>query len=506
MRDYKIPTLNINKFSGKEFCCFSFSARDYRRLLLKNSNTMQLKNLLEKKEKVGKEIGSESYMPKSKHRFLKTVNLSNNFVLDETNIEYCKPENKIFAKKNEILIAKDGGGNGLGETCIYQYDNIDNLDSLSAGIIAIKVKEEKRNYVFGFLKSQHFKDFVDLNTAQGSTIRHSKLVSLDYQIPFPTKNNNPNPENIEKLVSLIVQNIINKEEQIKAKNKQIDYLIEKELEENQKEDSFKYAYPRIGEIKEKIFRLDSGLHEKQVKEIDFEINNFSLGFFYISDFFNYCRGQNLQVSQIGESFYSDTPKDNFYRMFTNVEMQNDRTISGYRWLGNKNKLTTLPDNTVMLAADGMIVGRAFFYDSMDNTITNIHPWIITAKDNNYPIFKRVFLCLFLSYLKNIGYLEKIKDKSNGGGLKKEHLNKWIKIPNFPEQKQQEIAKLYYNKVDRNINSNLENYLEKEKLRNQEIGIFQLNMEIFTLREYLEKLVYKIVMEEEIKIEEYLEYI
>ena len=63
----------------------------------------------------------------------------------------------------------------------------------------------------------------------------------------------------------------------------------------------------------------------------------------------------------------------------------------------------------MLAADGMIVGRAFFYDSMDNTITNIHPWIITAKDNNYPIFKRVFLCLFLSYLKNIGYLEKIKD-------------------------------------------------------------------------------------------------
>jgi len=43
-------------------------------------------------------------------------------------------------------------------------------------------------------------------------------------------------------------------------------------------------------------------------------------------------------------------------------------------------------------------------------------------------------------------------------------------------------------------------LEKEKARNEKLGIFQLNMEIFDLRETLENLVYKIVMEEKIKIE------
>ncbi|MFA5879218.1 MAG: hypothetical protein WC860_03490 [Candidatus Margulisiibacteriota bacterium] len=505
MKSYAIPVTAISKFSNKDFSLYSFSARDYRKLLLENKNTVKLKGLLEHKEKVGKEIGSEAYMDKSKYKFLKTVNISSNFLLEESSIEYCKPENKVFPKKNEILIAKDGGGNGLGEVTLYPYENKENTDSLSAGIIAIKIQEAKRNYVLGFLKSQHFKDFVDLNTAQGSTIRHSKLVALEYEIPFPTTANHPNPEKVEALVSLIVQNIIDKEEQIKLKNKQIDELIEKELKENQKEGSFKYAYPRISEIREET-RLDSGLYEKSVKEIDFEINNFSLGFFYISDFFNYCRGQNLQISQIGESYYSDIPKHNFYRMFTNVEMQDDRTISGYRWLGNKNKLTTLPDNTVMLAADGMIVGRSFFYDKMENTITNIHPWIITAKQDSYPIFKRVYLSLFLSYLKNIGYLEKIKDKSNGGGLKKEHLDKWIKIPNFPDFKQQKIANLYYNKLDKNINLTLENYLEKEKARNQETGIFQLNMKIFKLRENLENLVHKIVMEEQIKIEEYLEYV
>lgn len=498
MKSYAIPVTTTHKFSNKEFNLCSFSARDYRKLLLENKNTVKLKNLLEHKEKVGKEIGSEAYMSNSKYRFLKTVNISSNFTLEEVSIEYCKPKNKVFPKINEILIAKDGGGSGLGEVTLYPYENKENTDSLSAGIIAIKIKEEKRNYALGFLKSQHFKDFVDLNTAQGSTIRHSKLIALDYEIPFPTAANHTNPEQVENLVSFIVQNIIDKEEQIKLKNKQVDELIEKELTENQKAGSFGYSYPRISEIKEKG-RIDSGLYGEKVRNIDLQISNYNNGWLNITNNFNYCRGQNLQVSQIGESFYSNTKKNNFYRMFTNVEMQDDRTISGYRWLGNKNKLTTLSENTIMLAADGMIVGRSFFFDKMENTITNIHPWIITAKKKDYPIYKRVFLSLFLSYLKNVGYLEKIKDKSNGGGLKKGHLNKYIKYPNFPESKQQEISKLYYNPLDKNKDLNIENYLEKETTRNREIGIFQLNMEIFSLREQLEDLVHKIVTEEAIEL-------
>mgnify|MGYP001159359216 CR=1 FL=1 len=299
MKSYTIPVTAINKFSNKDFSLYSFSARDYRKLLLENKNTVKLKDLLEHKEKVGKEIGSDAYMNKSKHRFLKTVNISSNFLLEESSIEYCKPENKIFPKKNEILIAKDGGGNGLGEVALYPYENKENADSLSAGIIAIKIQEEKRSYALGFLKSQHFKDFVDLNTAQGSTIRHSKLVALEYDIPFPTTANHSNPEKIEDLVSLIVQNIIDKEEQIKLKNKQIDELIEKELEDNQKAGSFSYSYPRISEIKEET-RLDTGLYEKEFKQIDFLIRNYGGGF------------ENVGKYKIKTG---RTPKDYFYTKF-----------------------------------------------------------------------------------------------------------------------------------------------------------------------------------------------
>ncbi|AFI04550.1 hypothetical protein HCW_06450 [Helicobacter cetorum MIT 00-7128] len=475
----------------------SFSARDYRILSIKNNNIVELVDLLERKVKVGKEIGSESYMKKSLHRFLKTANLSNNFLLDESSIEFCKPENKVFPKKNEILIAKDGGGGGLGEVALYPYCNKDNRDSLSAGIIAIKVKTEKHYYVLGFLKSQHFKDYIDLNTAQGSTIRHSKLIALQYKIPFPTINNNQKPQDVETLVSLIVQNIIDKEQQIKNKNTLIDDLIEEELQTNQQQNSFSYSYPTINEIKEET-RLDTGLYEKEFKKMDFLIRNYENGFFKLLSKYEANRGNNLAISIIGESIYSETQKDNFYRLFTNVELSNDRTISNYRWLGNKNKLKLIPPKTIFLSADGT-VGRCIYLNDMGYTITNYHPWNINRIRKTESEFEDVFVAMFLGFLYKKNFYEKIKDKANGGGIKLNHLERYIKIPNFPKYKQQEIAKEYYNPLGKNNILTLQNYLEKEKERNKNIGIFQLNMEVFELKERLSDLIHKIITEEKIEI-------
>lgn len=418
-------------------------------------------------------------------------------MLEESSVEYCQPENKVFPRNHEILIAKDGGGNGLGEVALYPYENRENTDSLSAGIIAIKIQEEKRNYVFGFLKSQHFKDFVDLNTAQGSTIRHSKLIALDYQIPFPTTANHPSPEKVENLLSLIVQNIIDKEEQIKLKNKQIDELIEQELLENQKPRTFLYRYPKISEIKAET-RLDTGLYERDYKAIDFLIKNYEDGCFPLLERYKASRGQNLQISTIGESIYSDEEKPNFYRLFTNVELTDDRTISGYRWLGNKNKLNLIPQRTIFLSADGT-VGRCIYLSDAGKTITNIHPWNINKIKEDDDEFHDVYVAMFLGYLYGKNYYEKIKDKANGGGIKLNHLERYLYIPNFPEFRQQDIARLYHNPSKKNSNLTFDDYLEKEKVRNEKVGIFQLNMEIFTLREQLEDLAHKIVMEEPIEV-------
>lgn len=495
----KNKSIKISWLSKKEFNKNSLCSKDYRELLILNNNKTLLSDFITSKS-TWKEIGSDSYMKRSKYRFLKTVNISDWFLIDEARVEYCKPDNKIFPKKWDILIVKDGWWSWLWEVWYYNIDNENNFDSLSSWLIRVSLKKEKKFYILWLLKSKHFKTYIDLNTAQGSTIRHSKQISLEYEVTFPSINNHLEPEKIEKFVSLIVQNLIDKEEQIKSKNEIIDEKIEKELRENQV--SWKVfnplKYTRITDIKDK-WRLDSDIYSEKVREIEFITENYIKGCSYISDNFKYNRWPNLAISVIWNSYYSDTPKSNFYRIFTNIEMQDNRTISWFRYIWNKNKLMTLPDNWVMLSADWMIVWRSFFWDKFENTITNIHPWVIIPLKKEYPISKRVFLSVYLSFLKNIWYLAKIKDKSNWWWLKKWHLDKWIKIPNFPDLKQEEIAKEYYNKVEKNNDLDFDNYLEKEKARNKELWIFQLNMELFSLREILEDVIDRIVMDKKIDI-------
>lgn len=260
--------------------------------------------------------------------------------------------------------------------------------------------------------------------------------------------------------------------------------------------------PFASELQENNFRFDSGLYSPEYKAIKESIEFYEGGSFSLLDKYDAKRGQNLQVSNIGISIYSNEKKDNFYRLVTNVEFTEDRTISTFRYLGNKNKLTLIPKNSIMLSADGS-VGRCVYIDDLGKTITNIHPWILTAKNKATPVYKNVFVAMFLGYLRGAGYYEKIQDKSNGGGIKLPHLENWIKIPEFPEELQKEISIKYHNAVEPNKNLTLDTYLEKEKERNSLLGIWQLNMELFTLKEQVEELVHKIVYDEEINISNYL---
>jgi hypothetical protein len=460
----------------------SLSASDYRTIKTP-VNSKKLLSLI-KKHKQGCEIGSDAYMPKSQYRFLKTVNINDLVILDETKIEYCKPcKGAITPKAGSIFVAKDGGGQGLGECCVYEPQN-GITDFISAGILSLEFKDtNERNYVLGILKSLHFKEFIDGKTPGGSTIRHSKLLSLEYDVPWS------NDASKRLAITELVENMIHKERLIASKNKEIDQLITDELAAGLIAGAAKAQLPCRNDIL-KTTRLDAGIYTDLVRETNYLIENYKNGYYYIPDKFKANRGQNLQVTSIGESYYSETCKPGFYRIFTNVEMTDLRTITGFRWLGNKRSLTTLPKNCVMLAADGMIVGRSFFFDELPNTITNIHPWVITSKDKSQPRYKSVFLSLFLSYLKNIGYLEKIKDKSNGGGLKKNHIEKWIKIPCFPDKIQEKIADIYYKAA---TPPSAIVTITAHKKRNATLGIFQLNMEVLSLREQLAKMVNDIIL-------------
>lgn len=84
--------------------------------------------------------------------------------------------------------------------------------------------ELNRYYVMAFFMANYGKEQLELKLLLEE---HSKMQKrddlLDIEIPIP-KN-----EKIRNLVSLIVQNIIDKEKQIKIKNEIINSIIEKEL-------------------------------------------------------------------------------------------------------------------------------------------------------------------------------------------------------------------------------------------------------------------------------------
>ena len=68
----------------------------------------------------------------------------------------------------------------------------------------------------------------------------------------------------------------------------------------------------------------------------------------------------------------------------------------------------------------------------------------------------------------------------------------IPIPKFDYNIKQKIAEIYYNNEIKENDYTLDNYLEKEKLRNRKLGIHQLNTEIDEIKIQLEDIMKKIV--------------
>lgn len=126
-----------------------------------------------------------------------------------------------------------------------------------------------------------------------------------------------------------------------------------------------------------------------------------------------------------------------------------------------------------------------------------------TKINTGNLTNNIFILSFLT--SNIGakIINSIKSNGTVPSINNQTLLN-LNIPNFKEEKQQEISKEYFNEVSKKENT-LDAYLENEKLRNKDLGIWQLNQEIFTLKEQLEEIVEYIVFNKDIDLNKYLNY-
>ncbi len=495
--------LNINEIEDKGF---ALSPSLFRRVEIKNQNVKKIKYLLIKEPVTGKEVGSNAYIKiKTDYKFIRTKAFTSHSFLPDLNIngsfEYLRPfdfkdakgkNGQRIIKENDILFVT--GGN-VGEVVIA--DKTLNNSIPSSHILKLFFDDEIKYYLLAFLKN----DFCKIQSnfgpvgAIGGLDTFNKDTLLDIIIPFP---NQKNSDEVIKYVELLTKAIISKEKEIRRKHKLILEKIKKELLENQKPNKFKYKLPDIREI-EKVERLDTGLYSKDFKKLDFLIRNYKHGVSSLEGLdYKITRGQNLQISNIGKSIYSEKPKPGFCRLLLSKHFTEFMTVVKDLYLGNPKKLKVIKKGEIIFSARGNLGRVLVFCEEIENTITNIDNIHIT--NLNRALFQNIFVGTFLNFLRINNYLSKVAITGSGADSFTKYQFNLLPIPNFPESKQKEIAELYYNSVDYPTDLNLNNFLEEDAKWNEKAGILQLDLSAKKLKERLNEVIHQIVMDGEAKVD------
>ncbi len=393
-------------------------------------------------------------------------------------------ENPKQCQKGDILVSTVRtyrGGIGLVQNELANY-------CCSPAILIIRDITDKRidkEYLLAILRTAFFtKQILGFQT-RGMYPRLDSDAMEKVIIPIPKD------KNVIKFVSLLSKACQNKYDLIRKRHSDILKLIEKELCENQKSEQFKYRLPSFSDVK-KLNRIDTSMYQPYFKKEIFTIKNYCNGCNNIEELgFKLSRGQNLQVSNIGKSIYTDNKYPNFYTLVLPMFLSKYGTVDCVKYLGNKNSLKTLKQGDLIFGAEGFEKGRSIVViEEQTKTITNIHG--ITIQQENPDLTKAIFVKCFLDYLRSKGLIDLFAVGGNGGSLAQKYWS-YIPFPNFPFQKEKEIAALYYNAKEYDTTGfTLDTFLDKDNEYNQKSGIYELDKSAKLLKKMLDKTIDDIV--------------
>jgi type I restriction enzyme S subunit len=467
----------------------SLSAGMYRRVVIPTNTVKRIGDLLNPNHPFDKgvEPGSLWYMKRSTHHFIRTKALQDYSYLLYPKGDAIVPINpRAFEdpelQDGDILMSKDSN---VGECAIID-GNQWQQHMFSGGVVRLHPTCD-RYYFFSFLKHPLFKTQLLTMLARGATIVHAKTLWLDCQIPFP---NQSDADRVVRYVSALMQAIVEKEKAIREKTKLINAAIEMELDEYQQNAKFGYFYPTIQEIRS-LGRLDTGMYSEDFKRKQFRITNYAHGYANYEELgFEIGRGQNLQLSNIGKSIYSDDHKPNFYRLMLPTHLTIYGTVSRYEWLGNKRPLEVLHEGDIVFGGEATF-RCAVVCDALAHpTISNIHA--VVLRSASAPIYRKVFVGLWLMYLGKWNYAQAIAVGGQGGSLAMGYF-KHVLFPKFPDNKQAEIARLYHNPAPPPADKPmLDTFVDWHRRWNENLGIWELDREMKNLQRTLADVQEKII--------------
>ncbi len=402
-------------------------------------------------------------------------------------------DNPKQCKQGDILISTVRtyrGGIGM------VTDNYEN-HCCSPAILVIREVSSRitKEYLLAVLKSDFFIEQVFGLQTRGMYPRLDSDAMEKILIPIP--------QNIEiqKYISVLQKSCLKKQQQIILRHSKIIQLIEKELLENQLPNAFIYNLPRINKIIE-VGRLDTGLYSIDFLKQKHAITNYKYGY---CDFLSLnkknvkiSRGQNLQESSIGKSIYSNNYISGYYTLCLSKNFTINQTITKYQYLGNNLPLKTIKEGEIIFSCRGEMGRMLLFCEPVNKMITNIDSVHISFSDQE--LYKTIFIAQLLSYLKEIGFIKKIAITGSGADSFTKYQFEMLLIPNFPDEKQREISRLYHNPRQYNSSSfTIDNFLQKDDEYNQSVGIYELDKTAKRLKEKIDNAIDSIIKDEEVEL-------
>ncbi|MBO5594553.1 MAG: hypothetical protein J5965_12640 [Aeriscardovia sp.] len=121
---------------------------------------------------------------------------------------------------------------------------------------------------------------------------------------------------------------------------------------------------------------------------------------------------------------------------------------------------------------------------------NIRLLLFTTKErenilrpNNCPKQKAISIRCILQYYKEIGYTDYMTVGGSGGHLSPSYFDR-VPIPNFSQETETELKRLYYSETKIPIGLSIDNFEENDSMFNNEAGIYELDRSCKFLKEKL----------------------